>query len=541
MNIRMLLGWISPVRLVQLAFQLRPHSEFLLFQGRRLTRRQAWANICALAAGLQGLGVRKGDRVAILLPACPEAVYPIFLHALLGSVNVPLNPLLREAELRHILADCAAGVVITRSRWYGQDYPAMLARLRPDLPALRHVVVCAAGSGDLDAAAGQITLEEVMASRRLLRPAPLTPNDLNLISYTSGTNGMPKGVTHTRGRTLGLLTRAVSPDLARNPLRCLLTPFAPYHFAGIFGVVSTLLAGGKVALLDRFDPRQMLEIIQSERVTQVAAAPTMYRWILRTPGQERYDLSSVRRLTFSTEPCPAELAEALYDRFRCSLQNIYGTAESMIISWTGLDDPWEVAATTVGRPAPGVSVRIVDDARQPLPPGNEGEIAVQTSQMMLGYYHQPALTAQVLDADGWFYTGDLGYLGDDGCLRLTGRKKDMLIRGGEKIYPEEVEYALERLGAVRRAGVVGMPGRSGGDAVWAFLELQPGAHLTAREALEFARSQLAAFKTPEQVRFVERLPVTATGKVQRYRLRELAVAERIRESVNGGAETDAAT
>jgi acyl-CoA synthetase (AMP-forming)/AMP-acid ligase II len=394
---------------------------------------------------------------------------------------------------------------------------------------LRRVVVCGAGPGDLDRAAGHIALDEIMAPRRHLQPIPLAPADLTLISYTSGTSGLPKGVAHTRGRTLGLLTRAVRPDLARTPLRCLLLPFAPYHFAGTFGVVSTLLAGGKVALLDRFDPRQMLEIIQAERVTQAAAAPTMYRWLLRTPGQERYDLSSVRRLTFSTEPCPPDLAEALHVRFGCSLQNIYGTAESMIISWTGLDDPWERAATTVGRPAPGVSVRIVDDGRQPVAAGETGEIAVQTSQMMLGYYRDPALTAQVLDADGWFYTGDLGWLGEDGYLRLTGRKKDMLIRGGEKVYPEEVEHALERHPAVRRAGVIGVSGPAGGDAAWAFVELHAGASLTARAALDFARGQLAAFKVPEQVRFVERLPVTATGKVQRYRLRELAANQRISE------------
>jgi acyl-CoA synthetase (AMP-forming)/AMP-acid ligase II len=527
MNIHTLLGWLQPPRLVQWAFRLRPRSEFLLFGGQRLTRGQVWADIRRLAAGLQGLGVRPGDRVAVLLPACPEAIYAIFLPGLLGSINVPLNPLLREPELRHILADCDASVVITRPRWYGQDYPAMLARLRPDLPALRHVIVCGAGPGEVDAAAGQIALAAVMVTGQPLRPVPIAAGDLNLLSYTSGTSGLPKGVAHTRGRTLGLLTRAVRPDLARTPLRCLLLPFAPYHFAGTFGVVSTLLAGGKVALLDRFDPRQMLETIQAERVTQIAAAPTMYRWLLRTPGQERYDLSSVRRLTFSTEPCPPDLAEALHARFGCSLQNIYGTAESMIISWTGLDDPWARAATTVGRPAPGVRVRIVDEARQPLSPGaaNVGEIAVHTSQMMLGYYRDPTLTAQVLDADGWFYTGDLGWLGDDGYLRLTGRKKDMLIRGGEKVYPEEVEHALERHPAVRRAGVIGVPGPAGGDAVWAFLELHGGAQLTARAALDFARGQLAPFKVPEQVRFIERLPVTATGKVQRFRLRELAATE----------------
>jgi fatty-acyl-CoA synthase len=535
MNIRPFFGWIRPARLVQLAFQLRPDDEFLLHGGRRLTRRQVWAEMCALAAGLQALGVRPGDRVATLLPPCPEAVYAIFLPDLLGSVNVSLNPLLREAELRHILADCEASIVITQPAWYGQDYLALLARLQADLPALRHVIVCDAAPGDLDASGGtsggQLALADVMTPRRPLRAVPLGLDDLNLISYTSGTSGQPKGVTHTRRRSWGGLTRGIAPYLAHNPFRCMLLPFAPHHFAGILGVIGTLLAGGKVALMDRFDPRVMLATIQAERVTQVAAAPTLYRWLLRTPGQERYDLSSVRRLTFGAEPCPADLAEALHDRFRCNLWNIYGATESMLIAWTGPDDPWERAASTVGKPTAGVRVRIVDETRRPLPPGSAhvGEIAVRTSQMMLGYYRDPILTAQVLDADGWFYTGDLGYLGADGYLRLTGRKKDMLIRGGEKVYPEEVEHALERHPAIRRAGVIGMPSRAGGDAVWAFVELHGGAQLSAGEALAFARSQLAAFKTPEQVRFVERLPVTATGKLQRYRLREMVANQRMGE------------
>jgi len=524
-SIGALLGWVHPARLVILAFRLRPNSEFLVFRGQRLSRRQVLDTLRSLAAGLQALGVRPGERVATLLPVCPEAVYPIFLPPLLGNVHVPLNPLLREPELRHILADCEASVVITGQSWYGQDFPAMLARLLPDLPALRHVIVCGGDAAALDPRARQIPFDAVVAPRRPLRAVPLSGDDLVLIAYTSGTTGQPKGVAHIRRRSLGLLTRAVGPDLARNPLRCLLLPFAPYHFAGTFGLVGTLLAGGRVVLMDRFDPRQMLETIQTERVTQIGAAPTMYRWLLHTPGQEHYDLSSVRRLTFSTEPCPPELAEALYARFRCSLQNIYGTAESMIISWTGLDDPWERAATTVGRPVPGARVRIVDDDRRPLPPGQCGEIAVQTSQMMSGYYRDPALTAQVLDGDGWLYTGDVGILDADGYLRLVDRKKDLIIRGGQNVYPAEVEACLKRCAGVRQAAVVGLPNAAAGEAIWAYVEPYPGAALTAAALLDYCRGQLAPFKVPERVRFVDRLPTTATGKVEKYRLRALAQAD----------------
>ncbi len=232
----------------------------------------------------------------------------------------------------------------------------------------------------------------------------------------------------------------------------------------------------------------------------------------------------MRRVFLGTEVCPPDLAQALHERLGCPLENMYATNETGNITWTGRRDPWQRVATTVGKPAPGVRLRIVDDERRPLPAGdaNAGEIAVQTPQMMAGYYRDPALTAQALDAEGWFYTGDLGTLGDDGYLRLTGRKKDVIIRGGFKIYPEEVERYLEQHPLVRRAGVVGKSG-DGAEAVWAFLELAPGATLTAGQVREFCLGQIAPFKIPEQVRFVEHLPITVTGKMQRFRLREMAL------------------
>jgi fatty-acyl-CoA synthase/long-chain acyl-CoA synthetase len=506
--------------LIALARRLNPDGEFVVSSEQRLTRRQVFARVEALAAGLQALGVQKGDRVVTLLPPCPEAVYALFLPWALGSVEVPLNPLLREHELRHILADCAARVVITTQSWYGQNYPEMLARLLPDLPNLQAVVVRGADGGNGRAF---LALDEVMAADRPLRRVKLSPGDLGRIAYTSGTTGLPKGVMHTRDGYWGLAHPAVIPRLRR--LGCLLLPFPLCYYSGYLGVCATLLAGGKVILTERFDPRWMLETVQQERVSQLAASPTMYRLLLQTPGQERYDLSSVQHVMFSTEPCSPEVAQALHERFHCTLENVYGSNEAGNITWTALGDPWERVAATVGRPVPGARVRIVDDDRRPLPAGETGEIAIRTSQMMLGYYGDPELTAQVLGQDGWFYTGDLGHVGEDGYLRLTGRKKDLIIRGGQNVYPEEVEGYLQRHPAIRRAGVVGVPGGPGGEEVWANQERCPGAHVTVAEVLDFCRGQIAPFKIPEQVRFVERLPVTVTDKVQRFRLREMAARE----------------
>ena len=515
-----LMGWLNPQRLIHLAFRARAGSEFVIFQDQRLTRGQVYAAIRALAAGLQALGVGHGDRVATLLPGCPEAVYALFLPPLLGTVHVPLNPLLGEYELRHILADCGATVVIATRRWLGLDHPALLARLLPDLPDLRHVLIRDATDGD-----GRIfrPLSEVLSLGQPLRSVRISAHDISLISYTSGATGQPKGVAHKRA--LAPLLRLGGARLSSSPLRCLLLPYPPYHYAGMFGIAAMLLSGGKVILMERFDPEQALEHIQTERVSQIGGSPTMYQWLLATPGQERYDLSSVRRITSSSERISPDLARALHERLGCSLENIYGTTESSVISWTDLHDPWERAATTVGRPAPGVQVRVVDDARRPLPVGAEGEIAVRSPHVMLGYYRDPALTAQVLDVDGWFYTGDVGALGEDGYLRLVDRKKDLIIRGGQNISPAEIEAYLERHPLIRRAAVVAAPAGIGAEEVWAYVEPQPGARLTAAEVLSFCRGQIAAFKIPDAVRFVERLPTTSTGKVQKFKLRESAAQE----------------
>jgi len=513
-----MLGKIHAQRLIKMAFSLRPESELLIYNGQRLTRRQVFANIQALGGGLQSLGIGMGDRVVTLLPACPEAVYAMFLPEMIGSVHVPLNPLLSERELVHILKDCGAQAVVTAQRFFGQDYPAMLERLRPELPDLRTVIVVNATQGD-----GQLfyALDELLAWGKRLSSQRLSAEDVALVTYTSGTTGLPKGVMHSLQRLFSL----VSPHLDLSLVRCLLLPFPPYQIGGMLGIVGALISGGKIILMDTFDPVQMLEAIQNERVSQVAGSPTMYRLMLMALEKRPFDLSSLRRVTFSTEPCPHELARTIHERFNCNLENIYATTESLIISWTGLQDDWEIAAITVGKAAPGVRVRIVDDQRQPLPVGERGEIAVQTSQMMLGYYHDPDLSAQVLDADGWFYTGDIGVQDEEGYLRLVDRKKDLIIRGGQNIFPAEVEAWLETHSCVRRAAVVGIPHPLAGEAIWAFLELQPGATLTAREVLSHCRGQMAPFKIPEQVRLLNQLPVTAIGKIQKFKLRELALQE----------------
>ncbi|HFD40266.1 MAG TPA: hypothetical protein ENJ31_10545 [Anaerolineae bacterium] len=519
-----LLNRLGPRRWFALARRIRPEAEFLVTGEQRLTRREVFANVEALAAGLQALGFGPGDRLATLLPASPEALYALFLPWVLGTWEVPLNPLLREHELRHILADSGASAVLTTRRWYGYDHPATLARLMPHLPDLRAVIVQGDAAPTRAEQGAMFTLDEVLTAGRTLRPVQVAADQIGRITYTSGTTGQPKGVVHTWARYWNLAQPRAFLWLDPRVFRSVLFLFPLCYYHGLLTVVATLLAGGKLLLMDRFNPRRALDIIERERATMLVASPTMARLLLRVPGQEGRDLSSVRLIFVGTEICPPDLAQALHERFRCPLKNMYGSNETGYATWTGWRDSWQQAATTVGRPAPGARVRIVDDERRPLPRGQVGEVAVRTSQMMSGYHGDPALTAQALDAEGWFYTGDLGVLDDDGYLRLMGRKDDVIVRGGFKIYPDEVEHYLEQHPLIRRAGVVGRPGGDG-EAVWAFVELAPGATLTAAQVREFCLGQIAPYKIPEQVRFVERLPTTVSGKVQRFKLREMVDGE----------------
>jgi len=513
MWLRNLAGW---------AFRLWPRRDYIIYGEQRLTRGQVWAQINALAAGLQQLGVQPGDRIAVLLPARPEAFYPIFLPGRIGAVIVPLNPLWHRAEIGHALRDAGVRVVITQPTWLGQNYPALLAELAPTLPDLQYVLVCDAEQGDGDRF---LPYSAVVQPDRRPHSVQLDDAGLNFILYTSGSTGAPKGIAHTF-RSIGRLPmRAGLRHLRRSPLRALFLPLPPFQFAGIFGAVAALLAGGRLVLPERFTPTRALELIARERVTQIGASPTILRLLLRALDTGKYDLSALQRITLSTEPCPQALAEAAHTRFGCHLQNIYGMTETLVIAWTSPDDPWERAATTVGKPIPGVQVRIVDDERRDLPPGKTGEIAVKTDQIMCGYYNDPALTAQVMDGDGWFYTGDLGYLGADGYLRLVDRKKDLIIRGGQNIFPAEIEAHLHTHPAIRRAAVVGIPDALSGEAVWAYIERYPGAVLSAGAVLDFCRQSLAAYKVPAQVRFIDHAPVNGANKVEKYKLRELASKE----------------
>jgi len=404
----------------------------------------------------------------------------------------------------------------------------------------------------------------LLSGEPLAEPGAVAPDDLAAILYTSGTTGRPKGVMHshrglvapvvasTRLRRMWLHVPTpaqlgrMAGVVARYGLRLLqaagrpqtfLTAVGGYAIAGIEVVLQALLMGDRLILMPRFHPLEMLRCVERERVTVLVAAPLALSLLVRIQEPRRYDLSSLLIVGTGSAPCPPELARQVQRRFGCAIHIGYGMTEvGGGIAATSVEDSAARQAETVGRAMLGMEVRVVDEARQPLPPGQVGELAVRGEGRMLGYYRAPELTEEALDADGWYYTGDLAVIDRQGYIRIVDRKKDIIIRGGQNIYPAEIEQFLVTCHDISEVAVVGVPDAAGpaprpaGDErVWAFVVPAEGSELSARDVLEYCRGALEPFKLPDQVRLVSSLPRSALGKVQKAELRAMVVGERGRE------------
>ena len=525
----------------------------LVVQDTRLTYRQLGERVERLAAGLHRLGLRRGEKLAIVTANGEAFVEAVFATARLGLVFVPINPLLRPHELRHILADAEAAAVVVAERVWGGEPLKTLAAIRGDLPGLRHVIV--AGERSLPDA---LLLSELMAAPAgELPPSAGAPDDMAALVYTSGTTGVPKGSIHTHSTLLypmvalrryldgirrsprlliGLVRTSLTHYRSRfislirfvlkNP-SALLLPLPTYSIAGFGAMQGTLLGGNPLILMDRFVPAEALRIIQQERVVSFVAVPTMVALLLRAPDFARYDLSSLLLLTMGAAPVPPALAEEVERRIGCAAVIGFGATEVAggMVSTNPFLDPRRASKETVGKLNPDWEARIVDDQRRPLPLGQIGELALRGASIMKGYYKAPELTREIIDAEGWYYTGDLATLDANRYIRIVGRKKDMIIRGVQNIYPTELEAALVSHPQIRQTAVIGVPTEVGDERVTACLVLEPGASLPAAAVLDFCRKQLAPYKVPDEVRFLDELPMNPAGKVQKYILREMVTAK----------------
>jgi acyl-CoA synthetase (AMP-forming)/AMP-acid ligase II len=509
-----------------------PEWEALVVGADRLTYRLLLQQLDALAAGLERIGLRKGDRVAVILPPSAASVYTLIAPGKLGLVIVPMNPLLRAHEVQHILGDSGATALIAVSDMLGHDYLKMIEAIRPTLPALRHVIV----KGE-PRAEGVVPLPDVMNRREtdLLTEVEVGPDDLLGFFYTSGTTGLPKGAMQTHRNLMGTVGNGLRISKPER-FRSVVTTLPLFHYAGIMTALVTLCIGGKLTIQDTFVPQQALSLLDRERATIMVGVPTMYQAMLRVPNLEEYDLSALRRLTTGAAPCPKEVIQTVEARMGARMSNAYGLTEVGVVSAARGEDPEAARMSSVGQPIPGLQVRIVDDSRESLGTGQPGEVAVKSPYLMEGYHNLPDATASAVDDRGWFYTGDVGFLDEDGYLHLIDRKKDMIIRGGANVYPAEVERFLLTHPKVQAAAVIGVSGSVGGESVWVYIVPKAGAELTAAEVLDYCRDQIAPYKIPDEVRFASELPMTATRKVQKFALRERARRESKQDGSVGGAE-----
>jgi fatty-acyl-CoA synthase/long-chain acyl-CoA synthetase len=542
--------------------QTHPDREAIIFENQRVTFAQLVRRVERLAIGFQELGIEKGDNICIVLPNCPEYLYIIGALGYIGAVAVPMSVQSGANDMQHILSDSEAVAVITVEKAYGTDLLGIIKDIQPSLHSLRNILV-QGGSGDAEDRDTIDMASLINADVEVGNLEPITdPSTPAMILYTSGTTGKPKGAVHSH-RTLlmgihlflGKLNSMMKPswELISSALKTiktwkrvpwlielamafifdsqqvkllLMSPF--YHIAGYFQILIVLLTGGRIVIMDRFHPGKALELIQKERVTFIFGVPPMFRAMIDRPDFNSYDVNSLVLSATGAMPVPPQLVRDIKEKIGGLVLVVYGATEMAGGIFTWATDPDEKQAETVGHKnvVEGMEIRIVDDDHKDLPPGEVGEIAVRTPSLMEGYYKRSEATTQAMDGDGWYYSGDLGLIDDQGYVKVLGRRGDLILRGGANIYPAEIENYLLAHPKIKQVAVIGVPSDSG-ETIRAYVVLEEGAALGAGDIKGFCWGQIAANKVPEEIVFVKNLPVTsATQKIQHYKLRQQALAER---------------
>jgi fatty-acyl-CoA synthase len=451
-----------------------------------------------------------GERIAVWAPNLPEWVLLEFGAALAGIVVVTVNPAYQPKELDYVLRQSRSAGIFLVPEFRGNPMAASLEQVRSGLPELRESILFTEWEEFLETAPPSPALPEVK------------PGDPVQIQYTSGTTGFPKGalLTH-RGLTNNSRIFAMITDMQAGDT--VVNPFPMFHTAGCaLGVLGAVQAGACLVPVYAFDPGLMLELIEAERAEIALGVPTALLALLESPDLPKRDLSSLRVVLSGGATVPADLVKRIERVLAVQFSIIYGSTEcSPLITQVRLDDAFADKTETLGRPTPQTDVKVIDpDTGQTLPCGATGELCARGYNVMLGYYDMPEQTAEAIDADGWYHTGDLASMDERGFLRIEGRLKDMIIRGGENIYPREIEDLLFEHPSVAEVAVVGVPDERWGEAVAAFVRIATGETVTGDALFAYCRNHLAPHKTPRHWTFVDAFPMTASGKIQKFVLRD---------------------
>ncbi|EID54917.1 AMP-binding protein [Saccharomonospora xinjiangensis] len=492
--------------------------------GRRWTYREFVADVDALAVGLLARGVEKGDRVGIWAPNCPEWTLTQYATAKIGAILVNINPAYRSHELEYVLTQAGISMLIAAKEFKTSDYEGMIREVRPRCGALTDVVII--GGEHWSALLDDGRKADPAALSRA--QAALGADDPINIQYTSGTTGFPKGATLSHHNILnnGFFVGELCGYTEEDRI-CIPVPF--YHcFGMVMGNLAATTHGACMVIpAPSFDPKRTLEAVQAERCTSLYGVPTMFIAELADPDFDGYDLASLRTGIMAGSPCPVEVMKQVIERMGMAEVAIcYGMTETSPVSTqTRADDSVERRVSTVGRVGPHLEVKIVDpETGLTVPRGTPGELCTRGYSVMLGYWNQPEKTAEVIDAARWMHTGDVAVMDDDGYVTITGRIKDMVIRGGENIYPREIEEFLYTHPDILDAQVIGVPDAKYGEELMAWVRMRDGAEPITAEALRaFCTGRLAHFKIPRYVHVVEDFPMTVTGKIRKVEMREKAV------------------
>ncbi|NIL91114.1 3-[(3aS,4S,7aS)-7a-methyl-1,5-dioxo-octahydro-1H-inden-4-yl]propanoyl:CoA ligase [Rhodococcus fascians] len=492
--------------------------------GRRWTYSEFAADVELLAAGLLVAGVQVGDRVGIWAPNCPEWTLAQYATAEIGAILVNINPAYRSHELQFVLRQAGVSVLLSATEFKGSDYTAMIDDVRPEVTTLREVLFIGSIQWEAMTDRGHRALAK---TPRMVADvsSTLRPDDAINIQYTSGTTGFPKGATLSHRNILnnGFFVGELC-HYTENDRVCIPVPF--YHcFGMVMGNLACTSHGATMVIPGpAFDPVATLTAVADEKCTSLYGVPTMFIAELALENIGEFDLSSLRTGIMAGSPCPTEVMKQVIERMGMAEVSIcYGMTETSPVSLqTRSDDSIEQRVSTVGRVGPHLEVKIVDPVLgETLPRGEAGELCTRGYSVMIGYWGQPDKTAEAIDSDGWMHTGDIGVMDGDGYVAITGRIKDMVIRGGENIYPREVEEFLYTHPDILDAQVIGVPDEKYGEELMAWIQLRDGAAPLDSDAVrQFCNGRLAHYKIPRYVHVVDEFPMTVTGKVRKVEMRE---------------------
>jgi fatty-acyl-CoA synthase len=494
-------------------------------QGLRYTYAEFDTEVDRVARGLLALGLEKGERLGIWAPNCAEWALVQYATAKLGVVLVNINPAYRSSELRFALKQSGCRVLVAAESFKGSDYRAMVEDARGEAPQLERALF----TGTDDWQQLLAGADGVSEDRLRERSAQLDFDDPINIQYTSGTTGSPKGATLSHHNILnnGFFVGEYCAYTEQDRV-CIPVPY--YHcFGMVMGNLGCTTHGACMVIPEgAFEPGAVLETVAAEKCTSLYGVPTMFIAELEHPDFDSFDLSSLRTGIMAGSPCPAEVMRKVMERMHMEGVTIcYGMTETSPVSTqTAADDEVEQRVSTVGRIHPHLEIKIVDpESGHTVGRGEPGELCTRGYSVMLGYWEDEERTAEAIDRGRWMHTGDLATMDEDGFIAIVGRSKDMVIRGGENVYPREVEEFLYTHEAVSDVAVVGVPDERYGEEVAAFVVLRDGSACSEEDLRGFCREQIAHFKVPRYVVFVDEFPMTVTGKVQKYKLRQAAVEE----------------